>query len=294
MHSNIWGPYCWHIMHVLTYNYPENPSEQDKNIIKDFFTSLRYIIPCTVCRMHYNKKITKSPITQVYSNKQKLIKWCIDMHNEVNRVFNKKIYTVEDANKIYLKNNKLIFDHYKLSLIMDIIVETCPDNIDIEKITTGYVQFFSSLSYLYPCIVCKYSFYKNLINNPLNKNINNSSTLKIWYNKTKSWQNIHKYNEQIYVFKYRLFNNKTKKKDKLMFNTNTQYIKKLNKTENILINKSNYRIIQHVILMDDSIKSFILADNIPNFVILTDIKLLTFIDYNIKNIKNSVPVELRT
>lgn len=292
MHSSIWGPYCWHMMHILTYNYPENPNENNMNNIKEFFTSLQYIIPCSICRTHYKKKISKVPVSRVYNNKYKLIKWCIDMHNEVNRVFKKKVYSIDDSNKVYIKDNELLIDHYKLSLIMDIIVNTCPEKIDNNKIIIGYVQFFNSLKELYPCEECRIAYNNALLKYPL-KNINNSYDLKNWYNRIKYWQNLHKYNEQIYVFKYRLNDTKSKNVSKLMYNTNTKNIKKL---ENTIIEQNGklYNIKQNVLLNDGNIKTFTIAENIPKNINLTDIKMTTLIDYNYKTTKNNVPKEFRT
>jgi hypothetical protein len=294
MHSSIWGPYCWHMMHILTYNYPEQPNEINKNNIKEFFSSLQYIIPCSICRSHYKKKISKTPVSRVYSNKHSLIKWCVDLHNEVNRGLKKKTLSIENSNNIYIntKNNELLIDHYKLSLIMDIIINTCPDNIDNKKIIIGYIQFFNSLKYIYPCEECKILYNNALVKYPL-ININNCFDLKNWYNKIKYWQNNHKYNEQIYVFKYRLFDNKTKITSKLMFNTKTNNISKLDNTL-IIQNGKSYNIKQNVILKNGTKMSFLIVENLFKNISLTDIKLTTLIDYNFKNTQNNVPKEFRT
>ena len=37
MEPEIWGPNAWTFLHTITLNYPENPSEDDKQNHKDFF-----------------------------------------------------------------------------------------------------------------------------------------------------------------------------------------------------------------------------------------------------------------
>ena len=34
MLTTVWGPGMWHYLHTMSFNYPVEPSKQDKNIIK--------------------------------------------------------------------------------------------------------------------------------------------------------------------------------------------------------------------------------------------------------------------
>ena len=57
-----WGPKLWFFMHTLSFNYPDNPTQNDKLNIKNFFENLKYLIPCETCRIHYGGHTTKMPI----------------------------------------------------------------------------------------------------------------------------------------------------------------------------------------------------------------------------------------
>ena len=42
------------------------------------------MIPCDVCRKHYSQHLALKPVTQYLDRRQDLLKWTIDLHNEVN------------------------------------------------------------------------------------------------------------------------------------------------------------------------------------------------------------------
>ena len=62
MNPKIWGPSAWLFLHTVTFNYPNNPTEEDKRNYLTFFNSLKHIIPCPLCKEHYieNWKIQKN------------------------------------------------------------------------------------------------------------------------------------------------------------------------------------------------------------------------------------------
>ena len=46
---NLWGPHGWKFIHYVTFGYPINPTNQDKENYKMFFLSLQNILPCSKC-----------------------------------------------------------------------------------------------------------------------------------------------------------------------------------------------------------------------------------------------------
>ena len=40
-----------------------------------------------------------------------MIKWLVDLHNDVNKTNGTKVYTVEQVKEIYLKNNTIHFNN---------------------------------------------------------------------------------------------------------------------------------------------------------------------------------------
>jgi hypothetical protein len=101
MEPNIWGPSAWTFLHSITFQYPEYPSDIDKQKYYTFFNSLKNVLPCPICREHYNNNIETIPIR--LDSRTELIEWLIDIHNEINRMNNKKIYSYDEVYEIYNK-----------------------------------------------------------------------------------------------------------------------------------------------------------------------------------------------
>jgi hypothetical protein len=102
---NIWGPHGWKFLHYVTFAYPDKPSEEDKLNYKTFLTSLGTVLPCTLCSDNYKKHLLLYPLDDiVLSSNENLIRWGIDMHNEVNKLNNNKIYDYSSAKELILSN----------------------------------------------------------------------------------------------------------------------------------------------------------------------------------------------
>lgn len=93
-----WGPHCWFFIHSVTLGYPNNPTEADKQNFKQFFESLGKVLPCIKCRNNYKQHLAKLPLDDnVMSSRDKLVKWLIDVHNEVNISTQKSPMSYETA-----------------------------------------------------------------------------------------------------------------------------------------------------------------------------------------------------
>ena len=101
MHPSIWGPQLWYIMHLISFEYPINPTEYDKRIYHDFYTSLKDVIPCEDCKKHYREHITRYPLTPHLDSRDNLVKWVIQVHNFVNTSLGKPTLSIEQVMMIY-------------------------------------------------------------------------------------------------------------------------------------------------------------------------------------------------
>ena len=111
MNQNIWGSSMWFSLHTITMNYPNVPTYVDKQDYKNFFVSLQYVIPCSVCRKNYQRHLKELPIENALESRQKLVYWLIDIHNLVNAEIGKKIMSYKNVIKKYEKiYSKKIFD----------------------------------------------------------------------------------------------------------------------------------------------------------------------------------------
>lgn len=102
-----WGPHLWKSIHYIALGYPENPSREDRQNYKDFFYTLKYIIPCKYCRDHYKDNINDLPNIDMYLDTTvRLFEWTVLLHNKVNLMLNKPEMTLKDAYDLYTNKNK--------------------------------------------------------------------------------------------------------------------------------------------------------------------------------------------
>lgn len=110
MNPEIWGPKLWFFIHTIAINYPDNPTNQDKQKYIMFFESLKHIIPCEKCRLNYIKNLSEMPVHNHLDNANTLFRWTVDLHNKVNSEIGKPILSYEQATQEisgkYLSDNK--------------------------------------------------------------------------------------------------------------------------------------------------------------------------------------------
>ena len=103
MDPNVWGPPVWYQMHKMSFDYPVKPTERERMKMKSFLQSLKWKLPCSVCREHYAEHLKKLPMQ--LSSRRDLVYWVIDLHNSVNRANNKRVLCPNEAISLY--ENKL-------------------------------------------------------------------------------------------------------------------------------------------------------------------------------------------
>ena len=119
MEPKVWGPGAWLFLHSITLNYPENPTDKDKMFYKNFFLNLQNVLPCPSCAQHYSMNLKKFPIDPALENRELLVKWLIDIHNEVNVKNNKRKYSY---NEVIDKYNKLYSPKTNYCMMITVIV----------------------------------------------------------------------------------------------------------------------------------------------------------------------------
>jgi len=101
-----WGPHGWKFIHYITLGYPDKPTNQDKIKYKFFFTSLKDVIPCILCKNNYESHLKIYPLTDyILKSKINLMTWGIKMHNLVNIENNKKKYSIKNGIKLINEND---------------------------------------------------------------------------------------------------------------------------------------------------------------------------------------------
>jgi hypothetical protein len=91
MLTTAWGPAIWHYLHMMSFNYPVNPTNEDKKHYKDFIISLQYVLPCKYCRMNLTNNFKKKPIQMCdMANRETFSRYVYDLHETVNKMLHKK------------------------------------------------------------------------------------------------------------------------------------------------------------------------------------------------------------
>jgi hypothetical protein len=103
MLTAVWGPAMWHFLHTMSFNYPVNPTREDKQHYMDFVKSLVYVLPCKYCRMNLKENFKKKPITlETMSSRETFSRYIYELHEHINTMLKKKSgLSYEDVQERY-------------------------------------------------------------------------------------------------------------------------------------------------------------------------------------------------
>ena len=119
--NNIWGPPAWTFLHTITFNYPDNPTTEDKQNYFTFFNSLKHVLPCDKCKKHYTEN--SRDLKDNLNSKDDLVKWLIDIHNDVNIKNDKSVWSYADVYNKYqdMYNNSNTINNIIIFFIISIV-----------------------------------------------------------------------------------------------------------------------------------------------------------------------------
>ena len=91
MLTTTWGPAIWHYLHTMSFNYPVEPTMEDKKHYRDFVLSLQHVLPCKYCRMNLKTNLKELPLTvSCMKNRDTFSRYIYDLHELVNKMLKKK------------------------------------------------------------------------------------------------------------------------------------------------------------------------------------------------------------
>jgi|TARA_B110000259_G_scaffold187844_1_gene243590 hypothetical protein len=128
--KNIWGSHLWNSIHFISLGYPRNPSNVDKVNYKNFYENIVNIIPCSDCAEHLKNNLKNIPIQNFLDTREKLFEWTILLHNQVNKLLNRKEWTIQEAYALYtdpyfnMKNNNKCLNnsYFFISILLFIVI----------------------------------------------------------------------------------------------------------------------------------------------------------------------------
>jgi len=132
-----WGSFAWYFLHFSSLKYNKNLNKDYKKFIHLFYQN----IPCIICKNNFRVKLRKYPLHNYLDNNDKLFKWTVLLHNDVNKHTYRKIFNVNEARKLY--NNK-----YRKNQILQFLYNFYISNVN--KNRELLVQFFKQVILIYP------------------------------------------------------------------------------------------------------------------------------------------------
>lgn len=95
----VWGPPLWNFLHILSFSYPENPTLEEQQDMRNFFLSLHKVLCCKPCKFSFGEKLNRTEFNDALESRKNLKEWLLKIHNEVNKSNNKPMYTMHQLEK---------------------------------------------------------------------------------------------------------------------------------------------------------------------------------------------------
>ena len=90
MLTSVWGPPMWHYLHTMSFNYPVNPTPEDKKHYRDFVLNLKYVLPCKYCRMNLKTNLKTLPLNMSHmASRDTFSRYIYNLHELVNKLLKK-------------------------------------------------------------------------------------------------------------------------------------------------------------------------------------------------------------
>jgi hypothetical protein len=90
MLTSVWGPSLWHYLHVMSFNYPNNPTKIQKQKYKQLLLNFQYTLPCKYCRINLTKNFKKFPlIDKIFENRNNFSRYIFNLHEQINKMLGK-------------------------------------------------------------------------------------------------------------------------------------------------------------------------------------------------------------
>lgn len=97
----VWGPCAWKFLHAITFTYPLQPTDSEREKYKQFFMSIGHVLPCRQCGSHFLNEVHHMDVEKVFVNKESLSSWLVDVHNDVNERNGKRLVPYHVVRKWY-------------------------------------------------------------------------------------------------------------------------------------------------------------------------------------------------
>jgi hypothetical protein len=130
MLTTVWGPGMWHFLHTMSFNYPVEPTQEQKIYYRNFIINLKNVLPCKYCRINLTKNLKQHPLKiNDMKNRETFSKYVYSLHELVNKMLGKKSgLSYDDVRERY--------EHFRARCTTKIIPKTekgCTESLYGEK-----------------------------------------------------------------------------------------------------------------------------------------------------------------
>ena len=89
--TTVWGPAQWHMLHTISFNYPVNPTEEQKRQYRNYVLSLQNVLPCGACRKNLKTNFRHLPLKMSdMKSRDTFSRYIYNLHELVNKMLKKK------------------------------------------------------------------------------------------------------------------------------------------------------------------------------------------------------------
>ena len=90
MLTSVWGPSLWHYLHLMSFNYPINPTKIQKKKYKQLLLNFQYTLPCKYCRINLTNNFKKFPLNDsIFKNRNNFSRYIFNLHEQINKMLGK-------------------------------------------------------------------------------------------------------------------------------------------------------------------------------------------------------------
>lgn len=116
MMTSVWGPPLWFVLHMMTFNYPTDPSRRQRRHYRRFFRLLRHVLPCGACRQNLKRNLRTCPLTDAdLESRDALSRWLHRLHTQVSESLGKAAN--KDAESF--ETVRTFFEHFRARCTSD-------------------------------------------------------------------------------------------------------------------------------------------------------------------------------
>jgi len=91
MLTSVWGPSMWHYLHIMSFNYPVNPTPEQKKHYREFILNLQHTLPCKYCRINLKNNFKVLPLTyECMKSRDTFSRYIYRLHEVINKMLKKK------------------------------------------------------------------------------------------------------------------------------------------------------------------------------------------------------------